>query len=315
MPNDFSTDPRCKAVWRFENNLNDSQGGNHLTGVGSITFPSDDKREGDYSANFEIDNGDYAYRSDADLDEGFPLKAGDTNKKITVCLWLKPESYRYPAYVFAKYDTNNRRSFAIQRYGGTIRILTGYNNGQNYELFETTFTNNGEWVHVGVSLDGIGKKLLVRIYRLNKATAYSYSFDLENEINVKDADLTIGARHDGNYQYDGLLDEVVVFNDTLSFLEIDAIRAGNYSGPLPQILAESLGIQAVYDPKPLIQGEALGLSVAYSLTPEATFVQADALGLTIAYDPKKPPKRTFPVPHPRTRWQTHPGRRKFPILH
>ena len=31
MANDFSTDPRVKALYQFENNLNDGKGGNHLT--------------------------------------------------------------------------------------------------------------------------------------------------------------------------------------------------------------------------------------------------------------------------------------------
>ena len=84
MANDFSADSRVKALWRFENNLNDARGGNHLTDVNTVGFTSADKKEGGYAADFEKDNAEYGYRNDNDLDGGFPLKSGDSLKKISV---------------------------------------------------------------------------------------------------------------------------------------------------------------------------------------------------------------------------------------
>ena len=48
-----------------------------------------------------------------------------------------------------------------------------------------------------------------------------------NNINVEDADLYIGSLEGGNI-FDGLMDEMVVFDDILSTSEIDDIRQGNY---------------------------------------------------------------------------------------
>lgn len=316
MANDFSTDSRCKALWRFENNLNDGKGGNHLTDVNTVGFTSTNKKEGTYAADFEKDNSEYGYRTDSDLDSGFPLKSGDSAKKITVCCWIKPESYQYPGHIIAKYDTTgNRRSFALVRYGGTIHVYNGYNGGASQETLDTSyFAYNGEWYHLGVSFDGVNKSCLVRIFRASNSTTATYRFSLANETNVEDADVTVGSRHGGGDYYDGLLDELVVFNDLLSVMEIDAIRAGVYSGPMPEVRADALGALAAYQLDGRVQADALGALVAYSLTPEAAFVQADALGITAAYAVARPPGRVFPVPHPKTRWQSHYGKRKFPVV-
>lgn len=300
MANDFSTDPRCKAVWRFENNLEDSKGGNHLTGVNGVGFDSNEKKEGSYAGVFEKANSEYAYRTDADLDSGFPFKNGDTTKKITVCFWVRPWSFVYPAYIYAKYDTNNRRSFAVARYGNYFRVYSGYNGGASYEYFDASLiTSNNEWYHVGVVFDGLNKTGLMRIYRASNETVYTWSFDFNNETYVADANLTVAARHDANssYLHDGHLDEMVVFNDLLSVIDIDRIRAGTYTGPTN-----------------CVRGETMGVLAAYSLTPEGNFVRADALGATAAYTTKLPGGRVFPVPHPKTRWQSHFGKRKFPVV-
>ena len=316
MANDFSTDSRCKALWRFENNLDDGKGGNHLTGSGSVAYSSADKREGSYSADFEQAESDYAYRSDANLDPGFPLKSGDVVKKISVCCWIKPESYQYPGYIFAKFDTSgNRRSFALVRDGGTIKVYNGYNAGASVETLDTGYSAyNGEWYHVGVSFDALNKTCLVRIFRASNSTTATYQFSLANETNVEDADVTVGARHGGGNYYDGLLDELVVFNELLSELEIDAIRSGTYNGPMPQVRSEAVGSLAAYEGQAAGRADALGVMAAYSLTPEATYVQGDAMGLLAAYHVAPPPKRVFPVPNLRVRWQSHPNLRKFPVV-
>ncbi|RJR45459.1 MAG: hypothetical protein C4567_03125 [Deltaproteobacteria bacterium] len=85
MANDFSTDPRCKALWKLDGDLTDGHGGNHLTGYGSpaIAFDDVDQQEGSHCGDFEKDNGNYAGIPDAVLDPGFPLKNGDANNSKT----------------------------------------------------------------------------------------------------------------------------------------------------------------------------------------------------------------------------------------
>jgi hypothetical protein len=319
MANDFSSDSRVKALWRFENNLNDARGGNHLTDVNTVGFTSADKKEGTYAADFEKDNAEYGYRDDVDLDAGFPSKSGDALKKISVCFWCKPESYVSYSGFFTKWNwSGNKRSLEIQRNSSTLKINCGHTDGSQYQNFDTGISLwNGEWYHVAVCIDGkTEKSLYVRVFRASNATVSEYFGTLTNELWVGDPKLVIGASDGGgsdNY-FDGLLDEMVVFNELLSALEIDTIRSGTYTGPMPQARGVALGSQVGYHLAGFLQADALGAQVAYSLIPEETYVRADAAGVMALYAVAPPPKRVFPVPNLRVRWQSHPNLRKFPVV-
>jgi hypothetical protein len=136
-------------------------------------------------------------------------------------------------------------------------------------------------------------------------------------LHVEDADFTIGARHDGDasYCHDGLLDEVVVFNELLTAKEIDAIRSGAYSYPMTEVRVEAAGAQVAYtDQDAFVRVDAAGFMAAYGLFAEIGEVRVNAGGLMVAYGMALPPRRVFPAPHPRVRWQTQTGKRKFPVL-
>ena len=318
MANDFSTDPRVKALYRFENNLNDDKSGHHLTDHNTVGFTSADKKEGSYAADFEKDNAEWGSRPDGQLDAGFPLKSGDAVKKIAVCFWIKPDSNISPGYLVAKYDTTGRRSFAIVRDYAWLKLYLGYNNGDSAETIDTGYQiNNGEWYHVGVSVDGVNRTAYIRVFRASNSAVTEYFKTLANPLHVEDADFTIGARHDGNaaYCHDGLLDEVVVFNELLTSKEIDAIRSGTYSYPMTEVRVETAGAQVAYtDHDGFVRVDAAGFMAAYGLFAEIGEVQVNAGGLMVAYGVAPPPRRVFPVPHPKVRWQTHFGKRKFPVV-
>ena len=190
MANDFSTDPRVKALYQFENNLNDGKGGNHLTGSGSVAYTATDKKEGSYAADMEQAESDYAYRTDADLDAGFPLKSGDATKKISVCFWLKPESYINYSGLLTKWNwTGNRRSLEIQRNYSTLKINCGHTDGIQYQNFNTGISlYNGEWYHVAICIDGkTAKSIYVRVFRAGTSVINEYRGNLTNELWVGDA--------------------------------------------------------------------------------------------------------------------------------
>jgi hypothetical protein len=318
MANDFSTDPRVKALYRFENDLNDSKGGNHLTDHNTVGFTTSDKKEGSYAADFEKDNAEWGSRADSQLDAGFPLKSGDVAKKFAVCFWIKPESYITGGYLVAKFDTTSRRSFAIVRDYAWLKLYCGYNNGDSAETIDTGYQiNNGEWYHVGISLDGLNRTAYIRIFRGSNSAVTEYFKTFANLLHVEDADFTIGARHDGNaaYCHDGLLDEVVVFKELLTAIEIDAIRSGAYFYPMTEVRVETSGAQVAYtDQDGFVRVDAAGFMSAYGLFAEIGEVQVNASGLMVAYDMSPPIRRVFPVPHPKVRWQSHFGKRKFPVV-
>jgi len=320
MANDFSADPRVKALYRFENNLDDGKGGNHLTGSGSVSYNATDKREGGYAADLEQAESDYAFRADVDLDVGFPLKSGDSGKKISVCFWLKPESYINYSGLFTKWNwTGNKRSLEIQRQYATLKINCGHTDGIQYQNFNTGISlNNGEWYHVAVCLDGkTAKSVYVRVFRASNSAVSEFKGTLTNELWVGDAKVVVGAI-DGpgsdNY-FDGLLDEMVVFNELLSVLEIDAIRTGTYAYPMTEVRVETAGAQVAYtDQDGFVRVDAACFMAAYGLFAEIGEVQVNAGGLMVAYGVAPPPRRVFPVPHPKVNWQSHFGKRKFPVV-
>ena len=107
----------------------------------------------------------------------------------------------------------------------------------------------------------------------------------------------------------------MVFNELLVAKEIDAIRCGTYSYPMTEVRVEAAGAQVAYtDQDSFVKVEAAGFMAAYGLFAEIGEVRVNAGGLMVAYGTKLPPKRVFPAPNPRVRWQTQTGKRKFPVL-
>ena len=74
------------------------------------------------------------------------------------------------------------------------------------------------------------------------------------------------------------------------------------------------GVAAVYDPAPKVQIDQVGIVVVYSDQAVASRVQVDQAGMVVVYGHTTEPKRKFPVPSPKTRWQSQPGKRQFPVV-
>ncbi|MBM4286884.1 MAG: hypothetical protein FJ135_01830 [Deltaproteobacteria bacterium] len=74
------------------------------------------------------------------------------------------------------------------------------------------------------------------------------------------------------------------------------------------------GAVVACDPQNKIQVNALGMVVVYSLEPVEGNVQINAAGAVAVYQTAPPPRRIFPVPTRKTRWQSHPNKRKFPVV-
>jgi len=221
--------PSCKAIWDFESGALtiDSKGHNDLI---NNYYVSESTTEGGFvrggcaaqfdpvlSQSFEI--------ADADLGVGFPLKSGDINKLITVCFWMKPVYNSNTTRVFSKFnDTLSKCSFAIGKSYKHVRVSWG--TGASSETYDTALNMVADhWYHVGVVADGVNRSLHVRIWDATISTAYDYTYTPGSELYVGDGLLCIGTQEDYDYYaYEGIIDEVVVFNSLLSSGDIDAIR-------------------------------------------------------------------------------------------
>jgi len=131
---------------------------------------------------------------------------------LTIEFWMKTDAY--PSFAGSAY------SDIIIEIGGARRVLIGtYASSDNYIQFSISFSSSGwiairaydipqnEWIHVIASYDGEKMKLLIN----NEEKA---SYNIAESINNNTEDLIIS-----NY-YEGLLDEVRVYNEALSTEEI-----------------------------------------------------------------------------------------------
>ncbi|GAI61479.1 unnamed protein product, partial [marine sediment metagenome] len=155
MANDFSTDPNCVALWKFDNNALDSKGGNDLTPVNTPTYDAGDKKEGTHSIDLEESSSQYGAIADGDLDAGFPGKSGTSEQSFSICGWVKLESLSTAALICKLNPTGDLKCFSVSiTYNGTIDFLIGYNNGADSTdlLFGTNLTT-GIWYHIAVVYD------------------------------------------------------------------------------------------------------------------------------------------------------------------
>lgn len=236
--NDYSGDADCVALWSIENGAltTDSVGGNTLTNPGTLVYSdTTNYKEGSGSGVRTAGAGRYMYRTDTDLDAGYPLKNGDSNKKISVCFWVRATAL--PAvgqhlFSYSKWDSGTR-SIALSMFNdsGTVRynFIHGYNNGDSAEFLEHAGVNitTNIWYHVGVTYDDSDKSYRIRIWDDNASSATETTGNATNNINIETADQRVIATSSDN-DFAGQHDEIVVFKDVLSAAEIDKIRSGTY---------------------------------------------------------------------------------------
>ncbi len=244
--NYFVGDTHAVALWDFENGANigeDTLGGNDLAVHGTVArtafagspvhYPP---MAGLYDANFVYPTQPYLYRADADLDAGFPLKSGDTNKKISICFWFFHETCTVgDQCLLGKWDkTGNKRSLAIYRVNANapryIALEIGYNGGSSADVLTHTGLDitNSHWIHIGVTYDDSDRSYRIRVYDLVTDTVTETAGTAPHNINVEDAAWMIGfATGDAVYGY-GWYDEGVIFKRVLTPPEIDKIRKGIY---------------------------------------------------------------------------------------
>lgn len=232
------TKSHIKAVWRLEQgrlNRDSSGNGNLLVESGSPT-DSSDYREGRGAGDFDYTQNQGLYIQDVDLCEGFPLKNGDTVKKISGAFWFKPRSFWGVQYLgfnkFSNISGDKSFGFRIDATGRPI-VHFGYTNGtlqQNISLFSTLTLD--VWYHLGYSYDDETRTFYAQLYSMATGATSVENRTITNNISITGASVclsgikaitgTVGAT------FDGLLDGVVVSSEILTPAELTAIRRGEY---------------------------------------------------------------------------------------
>jgi hypothetical protein len=234
MANDFSGDSNCVALFKFDNNANDSKGGNDLTAVNSPSYDSSDKKEGTHCIDLEKASTQYGTIADGDLDAGFPGKSGTSEQSFSICLWVKAESLAASAGLIDKYLTgSNERTFQLILNSSCKPFFAiGYNGGaSSSSIVFGTALSTSIWYHIGVVYDASDNSMKIRVWDDNAGALLDSNAagTADGDMSPDSAPFEIGRAYGlDSYAFDGKIDEVVVFKDALTDSEIDQIRAGSY---------------------------------------------------------------------------------------
>jgi hypothetical protein len=241
--NDFASDTSCVALWRFESGklTADSIGTNTLTNQG-VTVNTANTKEAAGAADFEMDEQDYLSIADASLSEKFPFKGGDATKNISVCAWVRleslPKAYDYYAVCSKWSEMDNQRSFRLYITNDGARchfiLSIGHFGGHAVDNLElsTLKVQAGRWYHVGVTYRDSDLSYRLRVWDDTDGTVVETTGHTTYQTDTTDAPWQIsrlvGWQGPAGY-FDGLMDEMVVFNSVLTATEIDQIRQGIYT--------------------------------------------------------------------------------------
>jgi hypothetical protein len=236
--NNFASDPACVALWRFDSEAftDDSIGTNRLRNHGASPHKGDFK-VGTASADFRPAQNNWMSIEDHDLSANFPTKSGDKNVEMSICFWMKPRSAANGGTLISKFQAGNQAWSWRMYLGGTVRgflrLTLGFGSGNSLRQFDLSATHRqftlNQWYHVAFTYHQGERKFRVRVWDdVGGKLLYDYVDSMTSPLAVTTAPLTLGRTAGISEYYDGLLDEVVVFNRVLTVEEIDSIRQGRF---------------------------------------------------------------------------------------
>ncbi|RLF41460.1 MAG: hypothetical protein DRN12_03245, partial [Thermoplasmata archaeon] len=144
----------------------------------------------------------------------------DINKESTIEAWIKPlgESADW-AKIIVKPDDSGYYSYGLSLNDASVgneRISFIVGNGTTYggTAYSDTIISPGKWYHV-VGIFDNGTTYLYINGTLEKTNEESFS-----ALSVSNADLEIGSQHANSQGFNGIIDEVAIYNRALSEREI-----------------------------------------------------------------------------------------------
>jgi len=221
----YDDDVNLRGLWRMEeesgtrydDSPNDS---NDLTDNNSVGYSSD-AQEGDNSADFEDTSSQYLSIADAS-------QTGlDLSDQFTILMWVKPESLTDVGRhaLVSKFDIDGGdRAYQVSLLLDTgsyyHRVSVSADGAAATHLQASTATTAGSWVHLAAVYDG-NELRLYRDGELDCTPVTSFTSLLNNS----DAAFEVGRGTNDEYYYDGLIDELAVFDRALVQGEIEYIVA------------------------------------------------------------------------------------------
>ena len=221
----FGNDANCMGYWAMEADGNepDLSGEGGTVNETSGDIPQDaDEAFGTYARDFEYSDSEYLTHAD-----GGSTDISGSNQDLSIVCWIQPESTGYTVYPVAKADDGGDWQYAIYQYSGDSVGFYMYN-GAEMDTYSDSDVTEGVWTHVaGVYNDTDG-----RVYFDGSQNGDPDNFT--NGIDNTNEPFMIGAVADGGGAtdyFDGLIDDVAVFNRELTALEVSDIEEFGVAGP------------------------------------------------------------------------------------
>jgi hypothetical protein len=227
----YCNDANNVGCWLMEDDGNEPDAGgntaNDLIETSGDIPQSEDKKFGTYSRDFEAGDTEYLYHND-----GLETDISGEDAQITICAWVKYETDALSdKMIVSKYDITSNRQYALLLNGTHEPTLYLSSNGTaSTVLSKTTSINDSTWHHVC----GVSDDVNMYVYLDGSSVSQSFTTGIFNGNRT----FSIGARGDDNRYFDGLIDDVGVWNRALSPEEITDIMTNGLlgtSGAPPQI--------------------------------------------------------------------------------
>ena len=234
---DYTSDANCMGAWFMNNN-----GGNETdrSGEGETltqtvgTIPTSATVPSGYagtSRDFELGDSEYLTHADGGSTDIF-----GANQAITITAWVLPESVTNGDYnvIVSKYDHgSNDRQYLLALYGtavGEYKVQGRISNdGTATTAVDSTVTDYAisAWHHVAMVYNDID----IRIYvdGVLACTPGAHTTGISEEPSAFAVGTMFNSTATGQY-FDGLIDEVSIYNEALSSGDIAAIYANGISG-------------------------------------------------------------------------------------
>jgi hypothetical protein len=208
-----------QGFWRFEaggNATDESDNGYTLTET-SGTIDNVAGKIGN-AADFEAGDTEYftiAHASCANL---------RITGEITICAWVKLESSTSDIGVLGKYNyTGNLKGYAVYITSDNIvRFVLSTNGTDVIGAPSTDAIADTTWVHVGATLNQVTDKMQVYINGLANGVAVDYTSNIADMNTPFNIGVYLGST---TAYFDGLIDEVIVWNTCLTPAEIAQVAS------------------------------------------------------------------------------------------
>ncbi len=198
--------PGIVAWWRFEGNAKDSVGNNHGSLNGGVSFA--DGRFGKAASFDGVD--DYI-----EIPNYFLTK---NVSEVTISAWIKGEWSNSHNMVFSQ-TTSSRGYYLSVRDNGNVMWYPNISLGEP-SISSTILLTPQKMYHVVAIIDSGGNSL---IYINGKLDSSSSGFSLDKVDNVSNIGSAVNLLTPPNGIFNGLIDEVMIFNRALTAEEVRAL--------------------------------------------------------------------------------------------